>query len=166
AGWGIHWYLDQREEQAQAPGGDGAAEMEGAESEPLPLVPPDTAEQLLARRKDLEAAALPSSADPAELAEVHQALEAEVPEQRVVVVPEVGAEEEEEILGYCVRCRAKRYLTNITYMRTKNEKPAIRGTCVICEAGMLVFISELMWQADSGSGVRGAESGERGAGSG
>jgi hypothetical protein len=52
----------------------------------------------------------------------------------------------QELLGYCARCRARRYLKGALYVRTKRGRPAIRGACVICGSGMLVFTTEDEWQ--------------------
>ncbi|MGH2545077.1 MAG: DUF5679 domain-containing protein [Ardenticatenaceae bacterium] len=58
---------------------------------------------------------------------------------------EVFQQDDDGILGYCGRCRAKRYLEGVKYARTKKGKPAIRGTCVICGSSMLIFTSEQQW---------------------
>lgn len=45
----------------------------------------------------------------------------------------------EVVIGFCARCRDKRPVAQPTRTRTKKGKPAIRGQCSVCGAGMFVF---------------------------
>lgn len=37
---------------------------------------------------------------------------------------------------YCVKCRAKRDVTNPQKVTLKNGKPALKGKCPVCGTGM------------------------------
>ena len=50
--------------------------------------------------------------------------------------------EQQELMGYCARCRAKRFLVDPERTTTRQGRPAIRGRCMICDADMLVFTFE------------------------
>lgn len=52
------------------------------------------------------------------------------------------AEERDEIIGYCARCRTKRTMINTEETTTKRGRPAVRGKCEFCDAGMFVFVAE------------------------
>ena len=40
------------------------------------------------------------------------------------------------VIGYCVRCRSKQEMANPESTTMKNDKPAVRGTCSICDTKM------------------------------
>ncbi len=35
--------------------------------------------------------------------------------------------------GYCVKCRAKREISNARNVKMKNGKPAVQGVCPVCK---------------------------------
>ncbi len=120
--------------------------MSEGEADPLPppLIPeqpPETEAPSPAEGTPpvLESAAPVAPAEP--LSEVPAP--ADLPPAPAVTEQEADAPDprmqQDNILGYCARCRAKRYLTNPIFTRTNKGKPAIRGVCTICGANMLVF---------------------------
>ena len=38
--------------------------------------------------------------------------------------------------GYCVRCKVKREMKDAKQVTMKNGRPAIKGVCPVCGAGM------------------------------
>jgi DNA polymerase II large subunit len=36
------------------------------------------------------------------------------------------------VQGYCVKCRAKREISNAVAVKLKNGKPAMKGKCPVC----------------------------------
>jgi len=38
--------------------------------------------------------------------------------------------------GYCVKCKTKREMINVTKVTMKNGRPALKGTCKVCGTGM------------------------------
>ena len=38
--------------------------------------------------------------------------------------------------AYCVKCRAKRQMSNPRTITMKNKKPATQGTCPVCKTKM------------------------------
>ena len=38
--------------------------------------------------------------------------------------------------AYCVKCKAKREMTNEQQVTMKNGKPAVKGVCPVCGTGM------------------------------
>lgn len=38
--------------------------------------------------------------------------------------------------GYCVRCKAKRVMANVTQVKLANARSALKGTCPVCGYGM------------------------------
>lgn len=39
--------------------------------------------------------------------------------------------------AYCVKCKAKREMRDPQPVTLKNERPATKGTCPVCGAGMM-----------------------------
>lgn len=46
------------------------------------------------------------------------------------------------IEGYCVRCKEQRPMVNVHPYTTANKRPALKGECGVCGAGMFKFIKE------------------------
>lgn len=44
--------------------------------------------------------------------------------------------------GYCVRCKEQRPMVNVRQYMTANKRPALKGECAVCGAGMSKFIKE------------------------
>jgi hypothetical protein len=42
----------------------------------------------------------------------------------------------EKVIGYCMKCKAKKEIKGATKVKTKNNKDAIRGECVDCATKM------------------------------
>ena len=40
------------------------------------------------------------------------------------------------MIGYCLKCRETREIQDPEQITMKNGRPAIRGTCSVCNAGM------------------------------
>ncbi len=40
------------------------------------------------------------------------------------------------IEGYCVKCKAKREISDPQQVTLKNGKPAVKGKCPVCGTGM------------------------------
>jgi hypothetical protein len=55
--------------------------------------------------------------------------------------PAAGAAAEEEITGYCMRCKTKRPIQNARRETTESGRPAARGVCSICGANMFTFLA-------------------------
>ena len=51
-----------------------------------------------------------------------------------VAATEIEATSVEE--GYCVRCKEQRRIVNVRRVTTANKRPAIKGECEVCGAGM------------------------------
>jgi len=47
---------------------------------------------------------------------------------------------EEQVVGYCVRCRAKQPMEQVERTVTKRGQPAYRGVCSVCGAKMFRMI--------------------------
>ena len=45
--------------------------------------------------------------------------------------------------GFCVKCKAKREIQNLTNITLKNGKPAIKGTCPVCGTTIIVIGKKL-----------------------
>lgn len=175
AAWGTRWYLQARQDMEPSSSRRAMRRLmqlppllpkEAAEQimqrrkapsvvEPLPVEEPDLAP--LAEEPDeplptVEFAAADEGGPPPPVDETVEATVDAVPStpedeaSDVPAQPDALPASEEHISGYCARCRAKRYLSNIHYTRTSKGKPAIRGACMICGSGMLVFTSEEAWQ--------------------
>lgn len=74
-------------------------------------------------------AAAPASEAPASAPDTHGA------------AAESGAPIEEEVLGYCVRCRAKRPMQHPHEEFSESGRRAARGTCPVCGATMFTFLA-------------------------
>lgn len=162
-GWGTRWYLGVRDRAPE----QVAVAPPPRPAPPKPLVPAEEAERMLAPKAP---AARPVAESVVE--QVEPATEVALPaptapaprEQTVIEVAgprhkqgAAGLPEAQEgdvaadgVRGYCARCRANRYLDDPQYVRTRKGRPAIRGACMICGSGMLVFTSEEAWQAAQG----------------
>lgn len=46
------------------------------------------------------------------------------------------------IEGYCVRCKEQRPMVNVHPYTTANKRPALKGECAVCGAGMFKFTKE------------------------
>lgn len=46
------------------------------------------------------------------------------------------------IEGYCVRCKEQRPMVNVHPYMTANKRPALKGECAVCGAGMFKFTKE------------------------
>jgi len=42
--------------------------------------------------------------------------------------------------GYCVKCKAKRVMTNVKKVKMANGRPALKGTCPECGTGMFKIL--------------------------
>lgn len=42
--------------------------------------------------------------------------------------------------GYCVKCKAKRTISNATQIKMKNGRPALKGKCPVCGTGMFKIL--------------------------
>ncbi len=42
--------------------------------------------------------------------------------------------------GYCVKCKAKRMMTNVKQVKMANGRPALKGTCPVCGTGMFKIL--------------------------
>ena len=42
--------------------------------------------------------------------------------------------------GYCVKCKAKRVMTNVKKVKMANGRPALKGTCPVCGTGMFKIL--------------------------
>ncbi len=47
--------------------------------------------------------------------------------------------EERVVEGYCVRCKEQRRMVNVQYLTTANKRPAVKGECEVCGAGMFKY---------------------------
>jgi hypothetical protein len=45
-----------------------------------------------------------------------------------------------QVQGYCVKCRAKRVITNAKEVTMKNGRLAAKGTCPVCGTGVFKFL--------------------------
>ena len=43
---------------------------------------------------------------------------------------------DETIIGYCVKCKEKREMKDVTKTEIKPGRPAAKGTCTVCGTGM------------------------------
>jgi hypothetical protein len=44
--------------------------------------------------------------------------------------------------AYCVKCRAKRTMTNTENVVLKNGRPAIKGICSVCGTKVMRFVKK------------------------
>ena len=42
--------------------------------------------------------------------------------------------------GYCVKCKAKRTISNAKTVKMANGRPALKGTCPVCGTGMFKIL--------------------------
>ena len=45
-----------------------------------------------------------------------------------------------EVVGYCVKCKAKRPIANAQPVTMANGRPALKGTCAACGTGMFKIL--------------------------
>jgi hypothetical protein len=45
-----------------------------------------------------------------------------------------------EVLGYCVKCKASRNMTQVQIVTTKNNRKAAKGKCPVCGTTMNKFL--------------------------
>jgi hypothetical protein len=45
-----------------------------------------------------------------------------------------------EVLGYCVKCKASRTMTQVQYVTTQNNRKAAKGKCPVCGTTMNKFL--------------------------
>jgi hypothetical protein len=62
-------------------------------------------------------------------------------EASAAVVPS-GEPIDEEVMGYCVRCKTKRAIQNAHEETTESGRRAARGTCPVCGANMFTFLKD------------------------
>jgi hypothetical protein len=58
-----------------------------------------------------------------------------------VAAPEDARALDEEIVGYCVRCKTKRPIKDAHEEKTESGRRAARGTCPVCGANMFTFLA-------------------------
>jgi len=44
--------------------------------------------------------------------------------------------------GYCVKCKAKREISNANKVTMKNGRSAMKGTCPVCSTGMFRILGK------------------------
>ena len=44
--------------------------------------------------------------------------------------------------AYCVKCKTKKEMQNVTEVTTKNGRPMLKGTCPSCEGKLNLFIKK------------------------
>ena len=44
--------------------------------------------------------------------------------------------------GYCVKCKAKREMTETSEVTMKNGRKAVRGKCSVCKTGMYKILGK------------------------
>jgi hypothetical protein len=54
--------------------------------------------------------------------------------------PDIGDAEDEQHIGYCVSCRAKRPMQDAHEETTENDRRALRGTCPVCGNTIFRFL--------------------------
>ncbi|HTD70290.1 MAG TPA: DUF5679 domain-containing protein [Gemmatimonadales bacterium] len=42
--------------------------------------------------------------------------------------------------GYCVKCKAKRKISNPNQVKMANGRPALKGVCPVCGTGMFKIL--------------------------
>ncbi len=87
----------------------------------------------------------PAEAQAATPDEAEAPAEAEPPAEAQVATPdeaEAPADAaQDEILGYCVRCRTKRPMQHAHEETTESGRRAARGSCPVCGANMFTFLA-------------------------
>jgi hypothetical protein len=132
-GWLIWMRLRQRQEEFAA-----ATPQFAAPRTFEPAVQPAPAPQPAP-----PAVAAEAPAAPPEAAVVAAEAPAAPPEPAAVAAAdsEAGGARQEEISGYCMRCRTKRPIQNPRHETTESGRPAARGTCPVCGANMFTFLA-------------------------
>jgi hypothetical protein len=54
--------------------------------------------------------------------------------------PVAEEDDQEDVVGYCVRCREKRTMIHAVPTTTSRGQPAFRGQCAVCGAGMFRMV--------------------------
>ena len=107
---------------------------------PAPVAPADAQPAEPYQRADDEQAA---TADPP--ADDEQAATADPPAAELPADDEQAATADppadDEILGYCVRCHAKRPIQGAELTTSESGRRAARGTCPVCGAKMYTFLA-------------------------
>ncbi len=49
--------------------------------------------------------------------------------------------QEEAVIGYCMKCKEKREIEGAEQVEMKNGRPAMKGTCGTCGTGMFKIMS-------------------------
>ena len=84
-------------------------------------------------------------ADDDQVAPAEAPAEAEPPAEAQAATPdeaEAPADAaQDEILGYCVRCRTKRPMQHAHEETTESGRRAARGSCPVCGANMFTFLA-------------------------
>lgn len=62
-------------------------------------------------------------------------------DDRAAETVQAGDDIEEEISGYCMRCKTKRPIQNARRETTESGRPAARGVCPVCGANMFTFLA-------------------------
>ncbi|MCB0076218.1 MAG: hypothetical protein KDD73_02270 [Anaerolineales bacterium] len=131
--WGILWY---REEQSER--GHLSISQVKARLQPQTLSPTEL-ESLLIPREMIRDFDSPFDAEATPEALPYPQNPVPLNDDRAGAIETPTEEAGETLMGYCVRCRAKRFLVRTEITTTRNGRPAVRGECAICGAGMLVF---------------------------
>jgi hypothetical protein len=50
--------------------------------------------------------------------------------------PQTSTTEEDQVIGYCMKCRAERDIANAKTVTMKNGRPATEGNCPACGTRM------------------------------
>lgn len=50
--------------------------------------------------------------------------------------PNKDDQQEEAVIGYCVKCKEKRTMVDAEEVKMKNGRPAMKGKCEVCSCGM------------------------------
>jgi hypothetical protein len=58
-----------------------------------------------------------------------------------VALPEDARALDEQVVGYCVRCKTKRPIKDAHEEKTESGRRAARGTCPVCGANMFTFLA-------------------------
>jgi len=48
---------------------------------------------------------------------------------------------QEEVTGYCMKCKETREMVETTEVKMKNGRPAMKGSCGTCGCGMYKILS-------------------------
>jgi hypothetical protein len=50
--------------------------------------------------------------------------------------------QQDNTMGYCVKCKSKHEIVNPQKVAMKNGKPALKGTCKVCNTAMFKIIKK------------------------